>query len=140
MAFLRQHHPFSELDEERLAAIGAALQIAHVPAGEAILDEGGVPAEALGLIRKGELELSTGTVVVDLLEPGDAFGLTSVMTGQSPTMTVRALEDTLVYLLPADVARRALTSEAAIASVWSIARQRVRAADAAARSVQGADP
>ena len=140
LTFLRQHHPFSELDEERLGDVGAVLEIAHIPAGEAVLHEGGAPAEAVGLIRKGELELSTGSVVVDLLEPGDAFGLTSVMTGQPPSMTVRAVEDTLCYLVPADVARRALTSAAAMASVWSIARQRVRAADAAARTTHGADP
>ena len=140
MAFLRQHHPFSELSDDRLATLRSVLQIVHVPAGEAILTEGGAPAEAVGLIRKGELELSTGAVVVDLLEPGDVFGLTSVMTGQAPTMTVRAVEDSLCYLLPADAARRVLTSAEAMASVWSIARQRVRAADAAARTVQGADP
>ena len=101
MAFLRQHHPFSELDDDGLAAVRTALTIVHVPAGDAILTEGGAPADAVGLIRKGELELSTGVVVVDLLEPGDVFGLTSVMTGQVPTMTVRAVEDSLCYLLPA---------------------------------------
>ena len=140
MAFLRQHHPFSELDDDTLDAIRKALEIVHVPGGEAILVEGGVPAEAVGLIRKGELELSTGSVVVDLLQPGDVFGLTSVMTGQAPTMTVRAVEDSLCYLLPTGVARRALSGPDAMASVWSIARQRVRAADAAARAVREADP
>ena len=140
MAFLRQHHPFSELDDDGLAVVRTALTIVHVPAGDAILTEGGAPADAVGLIRKGELELSTGSVVVDLLEPGDVFGLTSVMTGQVPTMTVRAVEDSLCYLLPAEVARRVLSSAEAIASVWAIARQRVRAADAAARTVRDADP
>ena len=140
MAFLRQHHPFSELTEDRLETIRRGLEIIHVPAGQAILSEGSAPAEAIGLIRKGELELSTGSVVVDLLEAGDVFGLTSVMTGQAPAMTVRAVEDSLCYLVPADVARRVLVSAAAMASVWAIARQRVRAADAAARTVHDADP
>ena len=140
MAFLRQHHPFSELADDRLETIRRGLEIVHVPAGEAILSEGSAPAEAVGLIRKGELELSTGSVVVDLLEAGDVFGLTSVMTGQPPAMTVRAVEDSLCYLVPADVARRAFTSAEAMASVWAIARQRVRAADAAARTVHDADP
>ncbi len=62
------------------------------------------------------------------------------MTGQVPTMTVRAVEDSLCYLLPAEVARQVLSSAEAIASVWAIARQRVRAADAAARTVRDADP
>ncbi len=53
MAFLRQHHPFSELDDDGLAAVRTALTIVHVPAGDAILTEGGAPADAVGLIRKG---------------------------------------------------------------------------------------
>jgi CBS domain-containing protein len=140
MAFLRQHHPFSELTSEQLEQVRRSLQIVHLPAGEAILEEGGEPAETVGVIRKGELELVTGDVVVDLLEPGDVFGLTSVMADLPPSMTVRAVEDTLCYLIPAEVARTVLASPAASASVWAIARQRVRAADAAARTVQGADP
>jgi len=140
MAFLRQHHPFSELGDEELEQIQRSLQIVHLAPGEAILEEGGQPAEAVGMIRKGELELVTGDVVVDLLESGDVFGLTSVMADLPPSMTVRAVEDTLCYLIAADVARVVLASPAASTSVWAIARQRVRAADAAARTVQGADP
>ncbi|MDP9184591.1 MAG: cyclic nucleotide-binding domain-containing protein, partial [Actinomycetota bacterium] len=95
MAFLRQHHPFSELDDEGAAALAQALQIIHVPAGDAILTEDGPPAKAAGVIRKGALELVTGDIVVDQLEPGEVYGLTSVMTQRPPAMTVRAVEDTL---------------------------------------------
>ena len=140
MTFLRQHHPFSELDADDLEQVRRTIQIVHLSAGESILEEGGEPADSVGMIRKGELELVTGDVVVDLLEPGDLFGLTSVMTELPPTMTVRAVDDTLCYLIPAPVARAALATPAATASVWAIARQRVRAADAAARTVRGADP
>ncbi len=139
MAFLRQHHPFSELNHEQLGAIAGALQIVHLPAGQAILVEGGEPADAVGVVRKGELELVTGDVVIDLLESGELFGLISVLSAQPPSMTVRAVEDTLCYLVPAAVARAVLGDETTLASVWAIARQRVRAADAVARAVQGAD-
>jgi CBS domain-containing protein len=140
MAFLRQHHPFSELDDRDLEQVRRSLEVVHVAEGEAILEEGGEPADAVGVVRKGAVELVAGGVVVDLLEPGEVFGLTSVMTQLAPTMMVRAVEDTLCYLIPAPVARAVLASPAAQASVWAIARQRVRAADAAARAVQGADP
>jgi CBS domain-containing protein len=138
MAFLRQHHPFSELDDESAAAIARSLQIVHIPDGDAPLIEDGPPAGAVGVIRKGALQLVTGHVVIDELGPGDLYGLTSVMTEQPPSMTVRAVEDTLAYLVPANVARRVFASRSAAASVWAIARQRVRAADAAARVVRGA--
>lgn len=140
MAFLRQHHPFSELDEDGFAAVAQALQIVHIPAGEVILLEDGPPADALGVVRKGAVELVTGDVVVDQLEVGDVYGLTSVMTKQPPSMTARAVEDTLSYVVPASVVRRVFSSERAVASVWAIARQRVRAADAVVRTVRGADP
>jgi CBS domain-containing protein len=140
MAFLRQHHPFSELSSEDLERIRRSLEIVHIPAGEAVLHESGEPADAVGVIRKGELELITGDVVVDLLEPGELFGLTSVMSDLPPSMTVRAVEDTLCYLVPADVARAVLSTPAAGPSVWAIARQRVRAADAVTLAMRGADP
>jgi len=140
MAFLRQHHPFSELDDQAFAALARSVEIVPLPAGDVVLLENGPPAEALGVVRKGAVQLVTGDVVVDQLDPGEVYGLTSVMTERAPTMTVRAVEDTLAYLVPADVARRVLTGDGVGASVWAIARQRVRAADAAARAVQGADP
>ncbi len=139
MAFLRQHHPFSELDEDGVTAVAQSVQIVHVPARETVLLEDGPPADAIGVIRKGAMELLTGDVVVDQLESGEVYGLTSVMTRQSPSMTVRAVEDTLSYLVPASVARRVFADEHAMASVWAIARQRTRAADAIARAVRGAD-
>lgn len=140
MAFLRQHHPFSELDDDGRTAVAQALQIIYVPAGDVILLQDGSPAEAVGVVRKGAVELISGDLVVDQLEAGDVYGLTSVMTAQPPSMTVRAVEDTLAYVVPASVARKVFASERAMASVWAIARQRVRAADAVARTVRGADP
>jgi CBS domain-containing protein len=140
MAFLRQHHPFSELDEDGFTAVAQSVQIVHVPARKTVLLENGPPADAIGVVRKGAMELLTGDVVVDQLESGEVYGLTSVMTRQPPSMTVRAVEDTLSYLVPASVARRVFAGEHAVASVWAIARQRVRAADAIARTVRGGDP
>ena len=140
LAFLRQQHPFSELDDVSLKEVAGALEIVFTAAGATLLTEGGPPAESVGVIRKGALDLLTGDVVVDQLEPGDVFGFTSVMAGQPPTMTVRAVEDTLSYLVPAAVIRRVFATDSTVASVWAIARQRIRAADAVARSARGADP
>jgi CBS domain-containing protein len=139
LAFLRQHHPFSELDDASLQQVAGALEIVFTASGDTLLTEGGPPADAVGVIRKGALDLVAGDVVVDQLESGDAFGFTSVMAAQPPTMTVRAVEDTLSYLVPAGVIRRVFASGSTVASVWAIARQRIRAADAVARSARGAD-
>ena len=58
------------------------------------------------MIRKGEMELVTGDVVVDQLEPGDVFGFTSVMAGQpADDDRPRGRRHALSYLVPADVVR-----------------------------------
>ncbi|HEX3299085.1 MAG TPA: putative nucleotidyltransferase substrate binding domain-containing protein [Actinomycetota bacterium] len=140
LEFLRQYHPFSELEADALERVGGSLEIVFTPAGETVLTEGGAVADAVGVIRKGALELVTGDVLVDQLEPGDTFGFLSAMSKQPPSMTVRAVEDTLSYLIPADVARRVFGGPSGVATVWAIARQRIRAADAVARSARAADP
>ena len=117
MAFLRQHHPFSELDDDGRAAVAQALQIIYVPAGDVILLQDGSPADAVGVVRKGAVELVSGDLVVDQLEPGDVYGLTSVMTAQPPSMTVRAVEDTLAYVVPASVARKIVPNSQSGASL-----------------------
>ena len=117
MAFLRQHHPFSELDEDGVSAVAQSVQIVHVPARETVLLEGGSPADAIGVVRKGAMDLLIGDVVVDQLDSGEVYGLMSVMTRRPPSVTVRAAEDTLSYLVPASVARRVFADEHAVA--WS---------------------
>jgi CBS domain-containing protein len=140
LEFLRQYHPFSELDGDALERVGGSLEIVFIAAGETVLIEGGAVAEAVGVIRKGALELVTGDVLVDQLEPGDTYGFPSAMSQQPPSMTVRAVEDTLSYLIPANVARQVFGSPSGVATIWAIARQRIRAADAVARSARAADP
>ena len=49
----------------------------------------------------GSVELLHGDQVVDVLEPGEAFGLASVLTGLAPTFTVRAREPTALRADPA---------------------------------------
>jgi CBS domain-containing protein len=140
MAFLRQHYPFSTLDDERFRALASTLQIAHVEAGKDILIEGGAPATEVGVVRKGSLAVLAGDAVIDVLEPGEVFGLPSAMTGSPPTATVRAAEDTLIYLIPAEAARDALPPDVAVAALASVARTRIRAAEAMTERARGADP
>ena len=66
------------------------------------------PAEHLHVVRTGSVELLHGDQVVDVLEPGEAFGLASVLTGLAPAFTVRAREPTTSVLIPREAALLAL--------------------------------
>ena len=57
------------------------------------------------------------------------FGMWSLLDQVAPTATVRASEDTLCYLIDADVADEVLRSRAGIAFVTASVRRRIAAVD-----------
>jgi CBS domain-containing protein len=126
--FLARYAPFSELDEARLGEVVRAVEIAHFPAGEVILRKDGPPSQALYVVRKGAIELLDGGVALDLLGEGEVFGQFSLLAHDPPSVTARAHEDTLCYLVTAPIAQELLTSGAGPSFVAGTMRQRVRAA------------
>jgi CBS domain-containing protein len=134
--FLRRHAPFAGLEEERLRKVARTVEIAHVPAGEVILRQGGDPVDGLHVVRKGAVELVDEGRVIDLLGEGESFGQFSLLAHGSPSLTVRAHEDTLVYVVPEPHASELLESGAGLAFVVRSYRRRRRAA-AGARTDPG---
>jgi CBS domain-containing protein len=137
--FLRGYPPFDTLTAEEMTALVHALEIAHVPAGTTILKQGGDPAEHLFVIRKGAVELLDDARVLDLLGEGEVFGQFSLLAHAGPSVTVRAHEDTLVYLIPSQVADAILTSTSGRSFVIGTMRRRIRSA-ADATPDTGPDP
>jgi CBS domain-containing protein len=135
--FLRRYAPFSELAEERLRKVARSVEIAHVPAGKTILRQGGEPVDGLHVIRKGAVELVDEGRVIDLLGEGEVFGQSSLLAHGSPSLTVRAHEDTLVYVVPEPLATEVLESGAGLAFVAASFRRRLRAATDGARTDPG---
>ena len=113
--FLRRYPPFDELSDERLATVAAAVEIEHVAAGATILQQRGEPASGLYLVRKGAVELLDDGRVLDLLGEGELFGQFSLLAHEGPTVTVRADEDTLLYVIPEAVADEVLAWVRAVA-------------------------
>ncbi len=74
--------------------------------------EDGPPAEGLWVVLSGSVELLHEGEAIYVLEPGECFGQTSLLTGMASTYSVRAGVDSECALLPASAARRALASEA----------------------------
>jgi CBS domain-containing protein len=71
------------------------------------------------------MELVHEDETIDVLEPGEAFGHPSLLTGLAPAFTVRAHEDAVCYLIPPDVAIALLGRPAGARFVASTLRERL---------------
>ena len=91
------------------------------------MEESGEPARYLYVVRKGAVELIAEGRLYDLLSDGEVFGQFSLLAEESPTSTVRAHEDTLCYLIGADVADEILGTSAGQSFVLGKMRERLAA-------------
>ena len=103
-AFLADHPPFDALTDEELDRVVASVQIEHFAPGTVILQQAGAPATHLFVVRRGAAEIVDDGRVIDEIGEGEVFGMWSLLGQVAPTATVRACEDTLCYLIDAEVA------------------------------------
>lgn len=100
-AFLDQVPPFDVLPEVLRGRAVRALEITYVRQGTVVLAIG-QPNEHLWVVRKGAVELhDADQTLVARLGEGACFGYPSLLTDAPASHRVTALEDTLLYLLPA---------------------------------------
>ncbi len=99
VAFVRATPPFDALPEGAFAGAARALEIVFFPAGSRILHRGGTPSEHLYVIRKGAVRLERDGATLQVLEEGEIFGFTSLISGRA-TLDVIVEEDLLAYRLP----------------------------------------
>jgi CBS domain-containing protein len=125
--FLSRYAPFDGLSPDELARVAKAVEIEHFPAGAVILEQSGEPARYLYVVRKGAVELIAEGRLYDLLSDGEVFGQFSLLGHESPTSTVRAHEDTLCYLIGADIADDVLGTSAGQLFVLGRMRDRLTA-------------
>jgi len=99
VAFVRGTPPFDALPGTAFDAAAKALEIVFYPAGTRLLTRGGRPSEHLYLIRKGAVRLEREGQTLQVLEEGEIFGFTSLISGRA-TLDVLVEEDLLAYRLP----------------------------------------
>ena len=99
VAFVRATPPFDGLPEPAFDDAARALEIVFFPAGARILHRGGTPSEHLYVIRKGAVRLERDGATLQVLEEGEVFGFTSLISGKA-TLDVIVEEDLLAYRLP----------------------------------------
>jgi CBS domain-containing protein len=103
--FLAQHRPFSAMDPGELQTIVESAEIEFHRAGEVILAEDGGPVTLWRIIHSGVVEIAHQHKLLDVLGVGDTFGHAAMFSGLPPGFEARAVEDTLCYRIPAQVAR-----------------------------------
>ena len=107
VAYVRATPPFDALPRELFERAAAALEVVYHPAGSALVRAGGEPLGHLFVIRKGSVRLERDGQTLQLLEEGEVFGYTSLLTGKA-TLDVVVEDELVAYRLPAAVFRELL--------------------------------
>ncbi|HEU0194946.1 MAG TPA: DUF294 nucleotidyltransferase-like domain-containing protein, partial [Gaiellales bacterium] len=121
----RRFPPLAELPEDEYAKVLAESATRTFAEGEMILHEDGVRSDHLYVICSGSIELVHEGELIDVLEPGEAFGHPSLLSGLAPAFDVRARMESTCLLIPGDAARRVLAGPAGISFVASSLRERM---------------
>jgi CBS domain-containing protein len=114
VSFVRATPPFDALPPSLFERAAAALEVVYHPPGSRLVRAGGAPLEHLFVIRKGSVRLERDGQTLQLLEEGEVFGYTSLLTGAA-TLDVVVEEELVAYRLPAEVFR-ALLADARFAA------------------------
>ncbi len=105
--YLRAVPPFDALPADVFERAVRAVDVAYFPAGARIVRAGGPPLEHLHVIRKGAARLEREGQTLQLLEEGELFGYTSLLSGAAP-LDVVAHDELVAYRIPGDEFRRLL--------------------------------
>ena len=104
-SILRSIPPFDSLPRERFDEAARAAVERRFPAGARLAQAGGEPMQHLFVIREGSVRLERHGQTVQVLEEGETFGYTSLITGMA-TFDVVVEEPLVAFELPAAVFRR----------------------------------
>jgi CBS domain-containing protein len=130
-SFLRRYPPFDDLDDAQIDDVIRHSHIEFFPAGAVLLQQSGEPSHFLYVVRTGAVELRDGPRVLDLLGEGEVFGQFSLLSGLGPTFTVRALEDTICYLIEPQAAAEVMGTRPGLSFLSrSLRRREIRAVEA----------
>ncbi len=100
---MRHYPPFDRLDPKWLDQIAARTDVAYYREGS-MIQEYGKPIDTLRYVRSGAVEVYRHNgELYNRIGEGDIFGHTGLLHNRRVRFPVRAIEDTLLYLIPADV-------------------------------------
>jgi len=99
VAFLRATPPFGDLPPRFFERAARSLDIGFYPVGTRLVQSGGTPLQHLYVIRKGAVRLERAGQTLQLLEEGEVFGYTSLLSRKA-TLDAIVEEDLLAYRIP----------------------------------------
>ncbi|WP_375177406.1 putative nucleotidyltransferase substrate binding domain-containing protein [Marinobacter mobilis] len=135
---LSQHPPFDELPESLLELIASNVEVSYVRAGTAICRFGD-PSTYLYYLRSGAVEIYRRSgELYNRLEEGEFFGQFGLMMNKTVRFPANALEDSLLYLIPAAVFQTLWESDDNFADYVEI-EDRTRLRSAISNREQGND-
>ncbi|MBC54257.1 MAG: cyclic nucleotide-binding protein [Gammaproteobacteria bacterium] len=103
LSFLQRHSPFKELSLQEQTLLATNIDVSYFKADSSIL-EYNAPLDAFYLIRSGLVEtFRRSGALYNRLSEGGIFGEQGLLRGRKVRFPARAVEDTLIYLIPADV-------------------------------------
>ncbi len=103
VTFVSAHEPFDSLPEDEVHELCGHIEVSYYRADTQILSYGD-PIDALFLIRSGAVEVfHPAGELYNRQEPGELFGQLGILMNGRVCYPVRALEDTLVYQIPASI-------------------------------------
>lgn len=101
--FMQQHEPFDALESDAIVELCTQVEVSYFRAGTDILHFGD-KIDALYVVRSGAVEVyRRNGELYNRLEPGAVFGQMGILMNGHVRFPVKALEDTLVYLIPAQL-------------------------------------
>lgn len=114
-ALLATLPPFSELSPVERARLAPALEEVTYTEGAVILEQG-APADALYIVREGQVQRLVNGVPLDTVRPPALFGELGLLRGEPRSSTMVAASRCVVWRLPADRFRRLLAGTPAVAA------------------------
>lgn len=104
---IRQHMarfpPFDGLSDALLDTVAGSVDVAYFRAGSDILKRG-APINELHYIRSGAVEVYRRSgALYNRLEEGDIYGHFSLLRSRRVHFAAKAIEDTLIYLIPESI-------------------------------------
>ena len=100
VAWLRTLSPFASLPAALFEAAAKSIDVSFHPAGTRLIQAGGTPFEHLYAVREGTVRLERNNQTLEVLQQGEIFGYTSLLTGEA-TLDVVVDEDLVALRLPA---------------------------------------
>ncbi|MEM9897085.1 MAG: DUF294 nucleotidyltransferase-like domain-containing protein, partial [Bacteroidota bacterium] len=121
--FLRKFPPFDALDRKDLLHTAEQITVKYLPAKTFLFHEGAGGSGYCYILNQGNIKLlkkeAGGSKLIDQCEPGDIFGVRSILTQKPYSLSAQAIEESLVYAIPKSVFEQLIQENPSFAAFFT---------------------